>query len=222
VASVDASTIINSAPTSDRDLVPVGLDGGRLVFSTSVSFALGGIKVDDEDLVLLDRGALSLMFDGSYLGLLASADVDAVRVESGAPLDVYCSVDAPMKMGSVVFADDDIVRYNGLTHSLVRIGASMLGDESPRGDLDALWMDPSRNEYIFSLDVSIETWTGRTAADAEDLVLWANGSLLIHFDASTAGFAAPGLDLDAVDFGTAFFADDFETGDTTMWYSTTP
>ncbi len=249
VASVDAATTIDSKPFRDRDLLSVRLDGGslfvlpmlgdllpdgvdvdaisllddgRLVFSTNVSFDVDGVEADDEDLVLLDRGVLSLLFDGSSLGLPVSADLDAVHVESLAPLDVYYSFDAPVKMGASVFADDDIVRFNGTTHSAVRIGASMLGDEYLRADLDALWVDPSRNEYTFSLDVSIEAGPGRTAADREDLVLWANGSLLMYLDASAAGLTASGLDIDAVAFESAFFADDFETGDTTMWSSTTP
>ena len=249
VSSVDAATVVKTIQTTDRglvsfrrdgsnlvvgsqldDVLPVGVDvdalslvdGGGLVFSTSVSFEAGGVVADDEDLVLLDDGELNLVLDGSFYGLPESADIDAVHVESLDPLDVYYSVDAPIKMGSVVFADDDIVRLDGGMHTLVRSGASMLGDASPRADVDALVVDPSSNQYVLSVDVPIESAPGRTAAEAGDLVLWANGSLLMFFDASASGLMTTGLDLDAVGLDFAFFADGFETGDTSMWSSTTP
>jgi hypothetical protein len=192
------------------------------VFSTAVSFEAAGVAADDEDLVLLDGGALSLVLDGSAAGIPPSADIDAVHVESLAPLEVYYSVDSPVEVGGVVFADDDIVRFDGVSHTLVRSGASLLGDEAPRADVDALVVDPVNNHYVFSLDVAIEEGPGRTAAEAGDLVLWVNGSLYLYFDASAAGLTAPGLDLDAVDIDIAFFADDFETGNTSAWSATAP
>ncbi|MEE4271172.1 MAG: hypothetical protein V2I67_05840 [Thermoanaerobaculales bacterium] len=128
VSSVDAATTVKAYPTTDRGIVSfrrhgsnlvVGsqldgilparvdvdalslVDGGGLVFSTSVSFEAAGVAADDEDLVLLDGGALSLVFDGSFYGIPESADIDAVQVESLAPLNVCHSVDAPTKMGSL-------------------------------------------------------------------------------------------------------------------------
>jgi hypothetical protein len=249
VASVDAATSLGSMQLRDRDLLSVRRDGigsvvlstlgnllpdgvgvdaislvadNRLVFSTDVSFIAGGIGADDEDLVLCDRGVLSLVFDGSAAGLPEKADIDAVHVLSLSPVDLLYSVDAPIEVGGIVIADDDIVRFDGATHTVVRTGASLIGDETARADVDALWFDPSGNEYVISLDVAIEAGTGRTAADADDLVRWANGSLTMYFDASAAGVSVPGLDVDAVSFDFAFFADNFETGDTTMWSSTTP
>jgi len=248
VASVDASTSIATTPVRNRDLLSVKLNGGgatilrtlgdllpdgvdvdaisllednRLVFSTDVSFRAGGVEADDEDLVLCDRGVLSLVFDGSAAGLPEKADIDAVHVLSLSPLDLLYSVDAPVEVAGIVIADDDIVRFDGATHAVVRTGASLIGDETARADVDALWFDPSGSEYVISLDVAIGAGTGRTAAEADDLVRWANGSLTMYFDASAAGVSVPGLDLDAVSFDFAFFADDFETGDTTMWSSTT-
>ncbi len=249
VTSVDAATKMNSAPITDQSVVSIRIDGsgirvtsaldeilpggvdvdalsilddGRVVFSTDVSFEIDGFAADDEDLVLNDQGELSLVFDGSYLGLPASADLDAAHVESLAPLDVYYSFDAPVKMGSVVFADDDIIRFNGTTHALVRSGASMLGDEAPRADIDALMVDPSTSQYFFSLDVAIGAGPGRPAAGPEDIVVWVNGSVILLFDASVVGISAPGLNLDAVAVEIAFFADDFESGDTSAWGSTAP
>lgn len=249
IASLDAATRVNAELVTDRDLVslrrgganpvvgsqldgvlPPGVDvdalslieGGGLVFSTSVSFKAAGVAADDEDLVLLDQGVLSVVFDGSFYGLPETADIDAVHVESLDPLDVYYSVDTPTKMGSVVFADDDIVRFDGGTHSIVRLGASLLDDAAPRADVDALVVDPSNNQYVISVDVPIESAPGRTAAEAGDLVLWVNDSLLMFFDASASGLTAKGLDLDAVTLDFAFFADDFEIGDTSMWSLVSP
>ena len=249
VTSVDAATRFGTTAAKARDLVSLRADGGGVqvltalgsvlpdgvdvdaisllddnlvVFSTDVSFNAGGIDADDEDIVLNDRGVLSVIFDGSAAGLPASADIDAVHVLSLSPVDFLYSVDAPIEVGGIVIADDDIVRFDGATHTVVRTGASLIGDETARADVDALWFDPSGNEYVISLDVAIGAGTGRTAAEADDLVRWANGSLTMYFDASAAGVSVPGLDLDAVSFDFAFFADDFETGDTTMWSSTTP
>ena len=238
VTSVDAATTIDSKAISDRDLVTLRLDGAgmqvlpalgamlpegidvdaisllednRVVFSTSVSLKAGGIEADDEDLVLFDRGSLALALDGSAAGLPSAADIDAVHVVSLTPVEIFYSLDAPAEVHGVVFADDDIIRYDGSSHTVVHTGAALLGDQAPRADVDALWYDPSREEYVLSLDVSIAAAKGRTAADAEDLVLWANGSLRMYFDASAAGLSAPGLDLDAVSLEFAFFADDFES-----------
>jgi hypothetical protein len=249
VTSVDAATKLSSITVSDQSVVSIRIDGGgvqatatlddilpdgvdvdalsilddgRVVFSTDVSFEIDGFSADDEDLVLNDSGVLDLVFDGSSLGIPGSADIDAAHVESLAPLDVYYSFDAPVKIDSVVFADDDIIRFDGTTHSLVRLGASMLGDEAPRADIDALLVDPSNNQYFFSLDVAIESGPGRTEAGPEDIVVWFNDALWMLFDASWAGISAPGLDLDALDIDLALFADDFETGDTTEWATTTP
>lgn len=249
VASTDAATVIGTTPISDRELLSIRRDGGpltvrsqldavlprgvdvdalsilddgRIVFSTDVSFEAAGVAADDEDLVVFDSGALSLALDGSVAGLPPSADIDAVHVESLAPLDVYYSLDAPVEVGGAVYADDDVIRFDGVNHSLARSGVSLLGDESARADLDALVVDPVYNHYVFSLDVAIEEGPGRTAAEADDLVVWSYGMLLMYFDASSAGLAAPGLDLDAVSLERALFADDFETGDTSGWSSSAP
>lgn len=249
VTSVDAATTINTTPVRDRDLLSVRLDGGssyllpalgdllpvgvdvdgisllednRIVFSTNVTFEAGGVRADDEDLVLYDRGVLSLVFDGSAAGLPETADIDAVHVLSPSPLEFLYSLDAPAAINGVVFADDDIIRVDGASHTVVRSGTSLIGDETARADVDALWFDPNSNEYVISLDVTIEAGAGRTAAAAADLVSWSNGSLLMFFDASAAGVGVAGLDLDAVSIEFAFFADDFETGDTTMWSTATP
>lgn len=249
IASTDAATVIGSTPVSDRTLVsmrrdggcptvrsaldaalPTGvdvdalsiLDDGTVVFSTDVSFDAAGVAADDEDLVALDSGTLSLVVDGSAAGLPPSADIDAVHVESLAPLDVYYSVDAPVEVGGAVFSDDDIIRFDGSSHSLARSGISLLGDAAPRADVDALVVVSVNNHYVFSLDVAIESAPGRTAADADDLVVWSYGMVLMYFDASEAGLTAPGLDLDAAALDVAFFADDFETGTTSAWSATAP
>jgi hypothetical protein len=249
VTSVDAATRFGTTAARARDLVSLRADGAgvqvltalgnvlpdgvdidaisllddnTVVFSTSVSFIAGGIEADDEDLLHWDRSTLTLVFDGSAAGFPEKADIDAVHVLSLNPVDLLYSVDAPVEVGGILIADDDIVRFDGATHVVVRTGAALIGDETARADVDALWFDPSGNEYVISLDVAIEAGTGRTAAEADDLVRWANGSLTMYFDASAAGVSVPGLDLDAVSFDFAFFADDFETGDTTMWSSTTP
>lgn len=248
MVSVDAATMLDATKVRDRDLVSIRQDGAGLqvmtaigellpdgvdldalsllhdnrgVFSTSVSFNAHGVEADDEDLVLYDYGSLSVAFDGSASGLPAAADLDAVHLVTLNPIEIYYSVDSATRIGNLLVGDDDIIRFDGTNHTVVVHGQNILGDQAGRADVDALWWDSSRDEYVLSFDVSIPPAAGRTAAAAADLVLWSNGSLLMYFDASEAGLSAPGLDLDAASLSSTIFADGFESGDTTRWSMTT-
>lgn len=250
VVSLKAATTMGSTVAGDRDLVSFRVDGtglqvlsdlddalpdgvdvdamsqlqdGRLVFSTDVSFHIPGVDADDEDLVVLDGGDLSLLVDLSAFGVPESADVDALHVVSVDPLDILYSVDAPARVEGVIFTDDDIIRFNARSHTLFLAGSEVLGDEALRADVDALWYDQADDEVVLSLDVAIPSAQDRTAADAEDLVRWSGGALGMYLDASAVGLSGPGLDLDAVTRKLELcFADGFETGDTRRWSATEP
>lgn len=249
LTSVDAASTVSSVLCRDRDLVSVRLDGvgpgvitalgamlptgvgvdavsliggGRVVFSTNVSFNVARVEADDEDLVLYDHGALSLFLDGSAAGIPAAADIDAVHVIDGDPIKILYSVDSPTKITGLAVTDDDIISYTGGKHALVVAGSVMLGGEASRADVDGLWYDPRRGEYALSLDVPISGGPGRTAAAPDDVVLWANGALVMLFDASDQGVSVPGLDLDGVHIESAMFVDGFETGGTGMWSAINP
>lgn len=249
LTSVDAASTVSSVLCRDRDLVSVRLDGvgpgvitalgamlptgvgvdavsvirgGRVVFSTDVSFNVARVEADDEDLVLYDHGALSLFLDGSAAGIPAAADIDAVHVIDGDPIKILYSVDSPTKITGLAVTDDDIISYTGGKHALVVAGSVMLGGEASRADVDGLWYDPRRGEYALSLDVPISGGPGRTAAAPDDVVLWANGALVLLFDASDQGVSVPGLDLDGVHIESAMFVDGFETGGTGMWSAINP
>lgn len=249
VTSVDAATIIGQQTVRDADLVSMKPDGGcltvlqaiadllpdgvdvdalsildddTLVFSTSVTFDLGGVEVHDEDLVAYDGSVMTLFFDGSAAGLPAAADIDAVHVASQTPLKLYYSLDAPATVAGLVIADDDIVELFRGVHTVVHAGTDIFAGQEARADIDALWVDPDAFEYVISVDVSIARATGRTAAEDEDLVRWVGGQLRPLFVGASAGLDAPGLDIDAVHIRTNLFADGFESGDTTRWSSTTP
>jgi hypothetical protein len=249
LASVDAAMSIDSTLSRDRDLVWVGLDGAgpavgsgfgdllpdgvgvdalsivdghTIVFSTDVSFRSGRVDADDEDLVLYDHGELSLILDGSAAGIPESADIDAVHVLDLDPMKIIYSVDAAVEIDGTVVTNDDIIVHAGSSHALAVTGASMLGDEARRANVDGLWYDPSRSEYALSLDVAISEDTGRTAASPDDVLLWTNGALVMLFDASALGITVPGLDFDAVHVESTMFADGFETGTTNRWSSSAP
>ncbi|MCP4900766.1 MAG: hypothetical protein GY906_27695 [bacterium] len=249
LTSVQSATNLGTTSVRDRDLLSVRLDGasfavlpalgdllpdgvdvdalsaladGTLVFSTSVSYKVGGVEAHDEDLVAFQDGVLSLVFDGSASGLPVKADIDAVHVVSLAPLRFYYSLDAPTTVAGIVIADDDIVEHNSGVHTVVLSGADLLGDQAARADVDALWVDADGLEYAVSLDVSIEDSTNRDEADDEDILLKAGQSLLRIFDGSAAGLDVPGLDLDAIHVELALFADGFESGNTSQWSSTKP
>jgi hypothetical protein len=244
--SVDAATAVAGLHCRDRDLVslkvagggaavmtglgdalPEGvdvdavsiLDDGTVVFSTASSFVAGGVAADDEDLVALQGSVLSVVFDGGSVGLPVAADIDAVHVVTLAPLELYFSVETPTEIAGTVYSDGDILHFDGSTVSRVVAESTILGAEARRCDVDGLWVDPSRDEYVISLDVSIAGVSSVSAADDEDLLLWTNSLLLVLMDGSSSGLAAPGIDVDAVHVESILFADDFETGDTSAWSS---
>jgi hypothetical protein len=83
------------------------------IFSLDGSADLGGAGiVDDEDLVtfLQGLGSLNIAFDGSAQGIPSRADLDAVTVRNESQW--LLSFDSPIRIGSVVFDDADLVSWN--------------------------------------------------------------------------------------------------------------
>jgi hypothetical protein len=218
------------ADLSSRLPPGVGVDAlalladGRIVFSTDAGFTSGGVTAADEDLVLLDRGALSLLLDGSAIGIRPDADLDAVAVLSVSPLDVYFSVDVPVEIRGTTYTDDDILELSRDEVSLAMAGSSLLGAEARRVDVDGLALDPSSGHFLVSTDVSIAGGGGVSRADDEDLLDYAGGGALgVLWDLSSWGVDGRRVDVRDFDLTAAvLFADSFESGGTSAWSSATP
>jgi hypothetical protein len=216
--------------TDLRGLLPpgVGIDALDLVargvvFSTDGPFISGGgLAVEDEDLVLLEHGVLSIVLDGSVIGIRSDADLDAVAVVSLAPLDLYFSVDVPVSIGGTVYSDDDIMRLHVDTVSLAVAGATLLGDEAKRADLDALAIDPASGHFLFSTDVTITDIGGLERAEDEDVVEFTGSGLVLRSDLTAWGLDGERVDVRALVWSPTLFADGFESGSTGAWSATQP
>lgn len=199
------------------------LSGGRVVFSTDAPFLSStGLAVKDEDVVLLDGGVLSFVLHGSALGLGADVDLDAVAVVSIAPLDLYFSVDVPVAIAGTVYGDDDILRLQERDVSLAVAGATLLGDERKRADLDALAIDSVTGNFLFSTDVAIANVGGLARAEDEDVIEYTGSGLELAFDLSAWGIAGAGVDVQAIAFVAGLFSDGFESGSTGAWSARMP
>ena len=139
-AAPDVTIDLSGVPVSDHQVAIDDLNGGitlqtflgsldsgvevdayhddlanGVLFSTDTRVALpAGVNAGDEDVVRLFGGSFSLVFDGSALGVPAGAGVDAVT-RSGSHL--ILSFDTAVDLGGVVYADEDLVRFDGAVFS---------------------------------------------------------------------------------------------------------
>jgi hypothetical protein len=199
--------------------------GGAMIVSTDVGFLLHGQRVADEDLLLLEDGVLSVLFDGSAHGLPEAADIDAVHVVALDPLEFYYSVSTPTDIGGVVYQDDDIIRWAAGAHSLAVSGADLFGSQRARLDVDGLCVDPDDGDLLLSTDVGFRDIGAVTEALDDDVLHYhlATGTLSLFAELSSHGLESARVDIDALgDAGPHVFADGFESGDTSRWSLTIP
>jgi len=112
-------------------LQPTGL---LLSFDTTVDLP-GGVIADDEDLVRFDGANFSLAFDGSAEGLAAALDIDAAQDLGGGAFAM--SFDTTGAIDGIVFADEDVVRFDGANWTL-EYDASAVNASWAAADLDAV------------------------------------------------------------------------------------
>lgn len=112
---------------------------GDLLLSFDTTLAIGGILVQDEDLVRFDGASFALFFDGSARGVAAGLDLDAVHhLDRNGHL--LLSFDGGGSLGGLVFDDDDVLEFSpgSGTWELAYDGAAFHpGWEA--ADLDALY-----------------------------------------------------------------------------------
>jgi hypothetical protein len=95
--------------------VPQGVDldavarlaTGELLVSFDVPVSLGGVRADDEDLLLFDGAAFTLFFDGSAQGVDPDLDLDAAADAGAGRIGV--SFDGAGSLGGVPFQDEDVI-----------------------------------------------------------------------------------------------------------------
>jgi hypothetical protein len=97
---------------TDVDAVSSESDGDLLLsFDTTVS--LGGIVLDDEDVVRIDTptGTPTLVYDGSAQGVAAGLDLDGLyrNLDDG---HLLLSFDGSGTLGGIPFDDEDVLDWN--------------------------------------------------------------------------------------------------------------
>jgi hypothetical protein len=106
-----SATALGAAPGVEFDAL--SFDGELPLVSFNVTTEIGGIVVDDEDVLRLGGAQPELLFDGSAVGIPSSLDVDAVHylvAEVGRLL--LLSFDGHGKIAGVDFSDEDVVAFN--------------------------------------------------------------------------------------------------------------
>lgn len=114
----------------------VSLSSGGLVLSFDTTTSLpGGLVAADEDLVLWSAGTFAIALDGSAAGIASNLDIDAVQDLGGGSYAV--SFDTTGSLSGVVFADEDLMRWNGTSWSL-EYDASAADSDWAAADLNAV------------------------------------------------------------------------------------
>lgn len=135
-------------PTGVRtDAVSISSNGLILSFDTTTSLP-GGLVVADEDLVRWSAGTYSIALDGSTAGVASSLDIDAVQDLGGGAYAV--SFDTAGSLSGTVFADEDLMRWNGTSWSL-EYDASASDSDWLAADLSAVVVpEPGLTGLLFA------------------------------------------------------------------------
>ncbi len=172
--------IANLPPAAD--LVAYDRMGDTEYFALDASYVAGGsLVVRRGDVVRLEAGVFSLAFDASAAGLPAGVGIDAIAL---AGADLLLSFDVSTEIGGLRFADEDLVRWDGVTTSLFFDATSAGFDR--RLDLDAVDYAAVADRLFVSFDGSGER-TG-VAFDSDDVleVELATGLVTSVYDGASA------------------------------------
>jgi hypothetical protein len=139
VVVFDASAAGLPAGT-DVDAVGVEADSDLLLsFDTTVS--VGGVVVDDDDLVRIDtQGGMPVkVYDGSVQGVTAGLDLDGVyrNLDTG---HLLLSFDGSGSLGGIPFDDEDVLDFDPATgaYAFAYDGSSPPAQWATGADLDAI------------------------------------------------------------------------------------
>lgn len=184
---------LGSLPTA-VDVVAYGNElGGSslLAFETTVDLG-GGVIARRGDVVRWNGSTYAIAFDASAAGVPDGALTDAVSTSVDGAL--VLSFDTTVDLGGgLVAADEDLVRWDGASFSLVFDGSANGLDTAL--DVDAA-QDLGGGHFLLSFDTT-GSIGGVTFAD-EDVVRFAQGSWTLEFDGSSADSDWVAADLDGV------------------------
>ena len=193
------------------------LADGSLLLSVDSSTTLGGISVDDSDIVhfapaLLGpntSGTFSLYFDGSDVGLSTSGeDVDALHIRPDGRL--VMSFVGSYNVSGASGDDEDLVLFSPVNLGTDTVGtwnlyldASDVGlGNSSSEDTKGVWIDPANGDIYLTTDgnfsVSGVSGTGSDIFICHPIVLGSNASCDfepdLYWDGSAYGFGSEVVD----------------------------
>lgn len=165
-----------------------------ITFTTSENFRAGGKTFLDNNVVAANTTPTFHAIHTSPLSPIpVSADIDAWAVKNSL---IYFSLAEDTRLGATVYADEDVLRWNGSTIILAWDGSANGLPSSV--DLDALDI---RSTVPFTFSFSLDTAAvlpvvGRV--EDEDLLTWSGSAFdTIEFDGSARGIPAT-ADLDGI------------------------
>jgi hypothetical protein len=165
-------------------------DGDDLFcFDTTVELP-GPVYAQRGDVVRFDGADFSIEFDASAAGVPAGAVTDAVAETGGLLLSFDTTVDLG---GGVTAADEDLVRWDGATFTLIFDGSAAGIDAALDVDAAQHLGGPS---WALSFDTSGNV--GGIDFDDEDVLEYDGSAWTLGFDGSTQDTDWAGADLDAV------------------------
>lgn len=155
---------------------------GDALFSLETTLDFGGIVARCSDVVRYDGATHSLEFDAAAAGVPYGACIDAIGIDD---TDLLLSFDVTVALpAGVLVADEDLVRYDGGSFSLMFDGSAEGVPEAL--DLDVAAQRPTDFVLLLSFDASGSI--GGVAFDDEDVVAFdaAGPSWSLYYDGSAA------------------------------------
>jgi hypothetical protein len=123
-------------------------DGAHLLsFDTTVELGVGPLTARPGDVVRFDGSTYTLEFDADGAGVPAGVAVDAVaRLDD----DLMLSFDVTVALSGSTFADEDLMRFDGVDFSMFFDGSAAGVD--PGLDVDAADFRPADGHILMSFD----------------------------------------------------------------------
>jgi len=188
---------------------------GAIYLSLGSGDTLGGISVDDLDIVYFDGANWSMFFDASDVGIAeGGTDQDVNDFQIVDADTILLTFEDPLTLGSLAIDPWDIVRFDATS-----LGTNTAGTFSLYFDGNDVGLDDTTNEVIDALDILSDgrvlistkgdfSVPGLTGKD-EDLLVFTptmlgettSGSWAIYFDGSIAalGLGNTAEDIDALE-----------------------
>jgi hypothetical protein len=165
-------------------------DDGRIALSTRTAATLAGLTFDDDDIVEYDPSASSatLVFDGSA-HFAANENIDALQMLDDGRY--FLSTDSDATLGGLTFGDADVVLYDPLDDTAIKVfdGTQISGsvdadvdgvhDSRPYPLADELRLEPVADAYISN------ALSGQNFGGAPNLMVGNNLRSFLRFDLSS-------------------------------------